>query len=78
MKKLGSNAYVIDLPSEFGISHVFNIEDITAFKGEPFALPIQDVIPVLPLPENTSPRDEMLPFLTTNLFQLDEEAITNS
>ncbi|KAG6761264.1 hypothetical protein POTOM_034472 [Populus tomentosa] len=33
-KKLGSNAYVIDLPSEFGISPIFNIEDITAFKGD--------------------------------------------
>jgi hypothetical protein len=33
-KKLGNNAYVIDLPSEFGISPIFNIEDITAFKGD--------------------------------------------
>ncbi|KAG6790223.1 hypothetical protein POTOM_006371 [Populus tomentosa] len=33
-KKLGSNACVIDLPSEFGISPIFNIEDITAFKGD--------------------------------------------
>ena len=33
-KKLGSNAYVIDLPSEFGISPIFNIEDIIAFKGD--------------------------------------------
>jgi len=33
-KKLGSNAYVIDLPSEFGISPVFNIEDIAAFKSD--------------------------------------------
>jgi hypothetical protein len=33
-KKLGNNAYVIDLPSEFGISPIFNIEDITVFKGD--------------------------------------------
>jgi hypothetical protein len=33
-KNLGNNAYVIDLPSEFGISPIFNIEDITAFKGD--------------------------------------------
>ncbi|XP_011011850.1 PREDICTED: uncharacterized protein LOC105116271 [Populus euphratica] len=33
-KKLGSNAYAIDLPFEFDISPVFNIEDITAFKSD--------------------------------------------
>ena len=34
IKKLGNNAYVIDLPSKFGISLVFNIEDITSFKSD--------------------------------------------
>ena len=33
-KKLGTNAYVIEFPSEFGISLVFNIEDLTEFKGD--------------------------------------------
>ena len=47
------------LPAEFNISHVFNIEDITAFKGELSTTPTQDIQPAMPLPENTSPRDEV-------------------
>ena len=31
---MGTNAYVIELPFEFGISLVFNIEDLTEFKGD--------------------------------------------
>ncbi|KAJ0007622.1 hypothetical protein Pint_30469 [Pistacia integerrima] len=60
-KKLGTNAYVMDLPSDFGISPVFNIEDLTEFKGdvdEISAIPVPKVTPVLLVPETTAPRDE--------------------
>ncbi|KAI9160042.1 hypothetical protein LWI28_004531 [Acer negundo] len=33
LKKLGSNAYLIDLPVEYSFSPIFNIEDLTAYKG---------------------------------------------
>ncbi|KAL5825111.1 hypothetical protein ACOSQ3_021174 [Xanthoceras sorbifolium] len=33
LKKLGSNAYVIDLPREYTFSPIFNVEDLIAFKG---------------------------------------------
>ncbi|KAG6710015.1 hypothetical protein I3842_06G161400 [Carya illinoinensis] len=55
-KKLGTNAYVIELPSDFGISPVFNIEDLTAFKA-------LEVTPVMRIPENTAPRDEVAAIL---------------
>ncbi|GFS36270.1 hypothetical protein Acr_00g0045010 [Actinidia rufa] len=39
LKRIGPNAYVIDLPSDSGISSTFNIEDLVAFKGH-FDIPI--------------------------------------
>ena len=33
LKKFGTNAYEIQLPPEIGISHIFNIVDLTPFKA---------------------------------------------
>ena len=35
---MGPNAYVIDLPHDYGISFSFNIEDLVAYKS-PTAIP---------------------------------------
>ena len=39
--KLGSNAYLLDLPNDMDISHVFNVEDLLPYRGtfEPSTLP---------------------------------------
>ncbi|KAF9662027.1 hypothetical protein SADUNF_Sadunf18G0010400 [Salix dunnii] len=59
IKKMGRNAYVIELPSDFMISPVFNIEDLTAFKGELPSSTNPEAAPVMSLPEQTAPRDEI-------------------
>ena len=39
--KLRSNAYLLDLPNDMDISHVFNVEDLLSYRGtfEPSTLP---------------------------------------
>ncbi|KAL5799880.1 hypothetical protein ACOSQ4_032764 [Xanthoceras sorbifolium] len=63
-KKLCTNAYVIDLPSDFGIRSIFNIEDLTEFKGDEVQLSTAPSAkawqaPTLRVPKNTAPRDEI-------------------
>jgi len=36
LKKINPNAYIIDLPSDFGINSTFNILDLVAYEGPPF------------------------------------------
>ena len=61
LKRMGPNAYVIDLPHDYGISSSFNIKDLVAYKSptttpdtpfdEPLLNPIDALIPT-PLPLN--------------------------
>jgi hypothetical protein len=55
LKKLGNNAYLVDLPPEFQFSPIFNIADLTAYHGPPSILedqPTPLTIPhVVPAPE---------------------------
>ena len=41
IRKLGSNAYLLDLPNDMDISPVFNVEDLLPYQGtfEPSTLP---------------------------------------
>ena len=44
IKKIGPNAYMLDLPSELGISPTFNISDLVEFK-EPMVIPSEPFEP---------------------------------
>ena len=57
IKRINNNAYVLDLLEGFGISSIFNIEDLVAYKGPVFNLsnflldePTQDLTSEGPLP----------------------------
>jgi hypothetical protein len=57
LKRVGPNAYLLDLHLDYGISSTFNIEDLVAFKGTavipdtPFDEPLSDPIDIpLPIP----------------------------
>ena len=53
LKKINVNAYVIDLPSNFEISSIFNISDLVAYKGQLF----NSDNPLVDLNEPTHERD---------------------
>jgi hypothetical protein len=75
---MGSNAYVVKLPSEFGISPVFNIEDLTVFKGDASTLPLPAITIDGQFLKIQRPGMKLPQFLTINLFQLNGEVITSS
>jgi len=54
IKKVGPNAYMLDLPSEFGISPTFNILDLVEYR-EPVMIPTKPFGPDLILKREPSP-----------------------
>jgi hypothetical protein len=49
LQRVGPNAYVLDLPHDFGISSTFNIEDLVAYHkplpipNDPFEIPLNSL-----------------------------------
>ena len=52
LKRMGPNAFVIDLPHDYGISSFFNIEDLVAYKS-PTTIPDTLFDKFLPSPIDT-------------------------
>uniref|UniRef100_A0A7N2LQA1 Uncharacterized protein n=1 Tax=Quercus lobata TaxID=97700 RepID=A0A7N2LQA1_QUELO len=70
LKRMGPNAYVIDLPHDYGISSFFNIEDLVAYKSP-------TIIPDAPFDESLpNPIDAPIPTpLPLNLPYAHKESI---
>jgi hypothetical protein len=53
LQEVGPNAYVLDLPHDFGISSTFNIEDLVAYHkslpilNDPFEIPLNSPLDIL-------------------------------
>jgi len=64
LQRVGPNAYVLDLPHDFGISSTFNIEDLVAYhkplpiSNDPFEIPLNS-----PLDD---PIETSIPFTLTS------------
>lgn len=45
LQRVGPNAYVIDIPPDYGISSTFNVKNVVAYRGQPddpFKDPLSD------------------------------------
>lgn len=57
VKRLGPNAYLLDLPSNVSYSPIFNVEDLTPYPGHVDDPPPPP--PTFPAPAAIKPRDEI-------------------
>jgi len=75
LKRLGDNAYLIDLPSNLTFSPIFNIADLT-----PFHRSVDDATPTptVSLPPSIKPRDEIAEILDDQIVSTRRGGTINS
>jgi hypothetical protein len=89
LKRIGSNAYIIELPSNYGISSTFKIKDLVAYKGpatvldDPFTeppLPPPLALTLTPSPQTSHPhiKNLLMLFWINRLFSLGIEQFSVS
>ena len=81
LQRVGPNAYVLDLPHDFGISYTFNIEDLVVYHkllpipNDPFEIPLNS--------PHDDPIETFIPFTLTSAQKdnidavLDEQVVFN-
>jgi hypothetical protein len=69
LKRLGSNAYHLELPATLAISPIFNVEDLTAYPGsvEDEQVSEDAVAPPARIPSHIPPRDQIEAILDDQL-----------
>ena len=75
VKKISSNAYVLELPVELGISSTFNVEDLTLYRGHHIDEGLEEHI--LSQPPNPPPADQIVDVLDDQLVSTRREGFQN-
>ena len=82
LSKIGANAYILEIPSNWGISPTFNVEDLVQFQGstsmpsDPFERPSESEPKPDSPPSQIIPQSYDIPARQENVEQILDEQVT--